>query len=80
MVLCLSNPKREKVANHLSIVAALVDSVEKGGHGARRNCVNVIVVPAHLERLLDISHWPASGVATVHILQCELGLVLKENH
>ena len=76
----MSNPKREKVPNHLSIVTALVDPVEKGGHGARRNGVDVIVVVSQLEGVLDICHRPASGVAAVHILQRELGLVLNDNH
>ena len=79
MVFCLSYPKGEKVPNHLSIVTALVNPVEQSSHSARRNDEDVAIFAGRLERLLDIRHRPARGMAIVHMLQRELGLVLKDD-
>ena len=60
-------------------MTALVNPVEQSSHSARRNDEDVAIFAGRLERLFDIRHRPARGVATVHKLQRELGLVLKDD-
>ena len=56
-----------------------MNPVEQSSHSARRNGEDVSVFAGRLERLLDIRHRPARGMAIVHMLQRELGLVLKDD-
>ena len=79
MVFRLSYPKGKKVPNHLSIVTALVNPVEQSSHSARRNGEDVAVFAGWLKRPFHIHYRPARGMAVVHMLQCELGLVLNDD-